>query len=215
MTIFRHPSDEVMLDYAAGSLGEAAGLAMATHLTLCPLCRGASRRLEAVGGAFLAESVKAQEGPETFEAILATVAAAPPDTQRPPQPAQAVLPGPLREALGCDLDGVRWLRLGRGAYHYVIPTRESGATARLLRIPGGRPVPVHTHSGLEITLTLCGSYSDATGYFGRGDWQEADESLVHQPHAAPGQDCICLAVTEAPLRFKSWAARLVQPLLGI
>lgn len=39
--------------------------------------------------------------------------------------------------------------------------------------------------------------------------------LQHQPHAGAEKDCICLAVTDVPLRFKSLVTRLVQPLLGI
>ena len=46
-------------------------------------------------------------------------------------------------------------------------------------------------------------------------FEEADEDLTHQPIAGEGEDCICLAVTDAPLRFKSWIVRLVQPVLGI
>ena len=49
----------------------------------------------------------------------------------------------------------------------------------------------------------------------RGDIEEADESIEHQPFAGKEADCICLAVTDAPLRFKSLLVRLVQPFLQI
>jgi putative transcriptional regulator len=125
------------------------------------------------------------------------------------------LPQPLRDYVGGDVDELSWQRLGLGAYQLLIPTGNAGTSARLLCIPAGRPVPAHSHGGLELTLVLAGAFSDATGQYGKGDFQEADENIEHQPHAAPGEDCICLAVTDAPLRFKSIAARLVQPLLGI
>ena len=105
--------------------------------------------------------------------------------------------------------------MGLGAYQLPIPTGDEQTTARLLRIPAGRPVPTHSHGGLELTLVLSGAFSDATGTYSRGDLQEADENIDHQPHAALGEDCICLAVTDAPLRLKSLAARMVQPLIGI
>ena len=41
------------------------------------------------------------------------------------------------------------------------------------------------------------------------------EDLQHVPTATADADCICLAVTDAPLRFRSWLVRLVQPVLGI
>jgi putative transcriptional regulator len=33
--------------------------------------------------------------------------------------------------------------------------------------------------------------------------------------ATEGEDCICLAVTEAPLKFTSWIVRMIQPILKI
>ncbi len=62
---------------------------------------------------------------------------------------------------------------------------------------------------------LKGSFSDISGRFGPGDFEETDESVDHQPIADPGEDCICLAVTDAPLKFKSRIVRMIQPLLGI
>jgi putative transcriptional regulator len=76
-------------------------------------------------------------------------------------------------------------------------------------------VPEHTHQGLELTLVLSGAFSDSTGHYAAGDLQEADNEIQHQPRADAGKDCICLAITEAPLLFKRFAARVVQPILGI
>lgn len=223
MTISHHPSDPLLLDYSVGSLAEASDLAMATHLTLCPRCRTDAGRLDAVGGLLLAAAGDAGGSDRTLAALMSRIAQPERAPDSTPEfgtvpaaaaPLSGALPRPLCEAIGSDLDAVPWRRLGMGAYQHVIPTR-GPATARLLRIPAGRPVPEHTHRGLELTLVLRGAFSDATGTYARGDLQEADDSLVHQPHAAPGEDCICLAVTDAPLRFKGWAARLVQPFLKI
>lgn len=217
MTAQHHPSEALLLDYASGSLGEACSLAIATHLALCPDCRRNAAQLEAIGGAFVAhvefETETAVDS--AFDAVMAR-SNDPDDTPLPATPpATAVIPEPLRRYLGGDVDRIAWQRLGVGAQQYVVPTADRPVTARLLRIPAGRPVPTHTHGGLELTLVLSGAFSDATGVYGRGDLQEADETLEHRPHAAAGEDCICLAVTDAPLRFRSVAARMVQPLLGI
>jgi putative transcriptional regulator len=222
MTIAHHPSDELLLDYASGALSESWGLAIATHLALCPACRRAVTRMETVGGDLLEALAPAACSDAAFDAVLARLTdaadaapiAVPRETLHETAGPAPVLPEPLRGYIGADLDHVPWQRLGLGAYQYVVPTTD-GTTARLLRIPAGRPVPEHTHRGQELTLVLCGAFSDATGHYGAGDFQEADEQVQHQPHAAPGEDCICLAITDAPLRFRSLAARLVQPLLGI
>lgn len=226
MNVNHHQSDELLLDYASGALGEAWSLAVATHLALCPQCRASLAELEAMGGALLESLAPTAVAESAFDAVMARLDEAP-ESQIDLRAAAAspasgaagapVLPEPLRSYVGGDVDSLDWQRLGLGAYQLPIATAEGAGegNARLLRIPAGRPVPEHGHGGLELTLVLCGAFSDATGEYRRGDLQVADESLEHQPVAAKGEDCICLAVTDAPLRFSSLAARLVQPLIGI
>ncbi len=220
MTIKHHPSEALLLDYATGALGETWSLAVATHLALCPECRRTVSDIEALGGSLLDAIVPESVASSAFDAVMARLDAAPDAavvTRPAPAPATPVptLPEPLRSYAGGDAETLPWKRLGLGAYHLPIATGNDGATARLLRIPAGRPVPTHSHGGLELTLVFQGAFSDTTGDYGRGDLQEADETLEHRPHAAPGEDCICLAVTDAPLRFRSIAARIAQPLIGI
>ncbi len=221
MNINHHPSDELLLDYAAGSLREGWSIAIATHLALCPHCRNQVDVMESIGGCMLDNIESPSMTGQGYDDLLHRLEGLP---QEAPAAAgtvsektgdRPVFPEPLRGYLGCDLDSVRWQRLGRGAYQVLVPTQENDSVVRLLRIPAGRPVPAHTHGGLELTVVLQGAFSDATGEFGRGDIQEADETLQHQPHAAPGADCICLAVTDAPLQFNSLIVRMLQPILNI
>jgi putative transcriptional regulator len=221
MRISHHPGEELLLDYVAGSLAESWSLAVATHLALCPHCRRTVSELEAVGGQLMAAAQPVMVDDELFDSVMTALdASVEPEPEPTPPLADSfdpdpVLPQPLRGYLGNDVASLPWQRLGLGAYQLLIPTGDDGTTARLLRIPAGRPVPTHSHGGLELTLVLSGAFSDSTGTYGRGDLQEADENVEHQPHAVEGEDCICLAVTDAPLRFKSLAARMVQPMLGI
>lgn len=76
-------------------------------------------------------------------------------------------------------------------------------------------VPEHSHRGLELTMVLQGAFSDEVDHFARGDVETADSDLHHMPVADLGEDCICLAVTDAPLRFRAWLPRLAQPFLRI
>ncbi len=221
MTVSHHPSDELLFDYASGALGEAWSLAIATHLALCPRCRAAVSGLERLGGELVEAAPMEAVSDGLLDAVLTRVDAAPAPAASPVPVLKVApttaprLPQPLRDYVGGDVETLPWRRLGRGAYQCLIPLQEAGVTARLLRIPAGKPVPEHSHGGLELTLVLCGAFSDDSGTCGRGDLQEADETTLHQPHAAAEKDCICLAITDAPLRFKSLAARMVQPLLGI
>jgi putative transcriptional regulator len=76
-------------------------------------------------------------------------------------------------------------------------------------------VPDHGHRGTELTLVLQGAFADANDRFNRGDIEIADEDVTHTPVALAGEDCICLAATDAPLRFRGLMPRLAQPLFRI
>ncbi|MBT8412686.1 MAG: ChrR family anti-sigma-E factor, partial [Boseongicola sp.] len=126
----------------------------------------------------------------------------------------AVLPTPLQSYVGGNLDKVRWRSLGGGVKQSVLKT-PSKATVRLLQIPAGAAMPDHGHRGTELTLVLKGAFRDEDGRFGRGDIEIANEDLHHTPVAEAGEDCICLAATDAPLRFRRLIPRMAQPFLGI
>jgi len=216
-----HIKDELLAAYATGDLAEGWSLAVATHLALCPECRARLARFEAAAGDLL-EKIEpaAQSMDASWQAIRQRLSDRKPSVPRPAPKAEPprggyVLPAPLRNYVGGDADRLNWKSLGRGAYQVLVPTGDEESSVRLLRIPAGKPVPEHSHGGRELTLVLAGSFSDVTGRYSRGDLQDADESLEHQPVAGEGEDCICLAVTDAPLRFKSRLLRLVQPMLGI
>jgi putative transcriptional regulator len=96
----------------------------------------------------------------------------------------------------------------------ILPTSK-GAIARLLYIPAGQAVPDHGHRGTELTLVLQGAFRDETDRFGTGDVEISGQELEHTPVAEAGCDCICLAATDAPLRFNALIPRLLQPLFRI
>jgi putative transcriptional regulator len=228
MTVKHHISDELLLDYAAGNLSEGWSLAVATHLALCPSCRRTLEAMEGAAGALLDKVVSdhpvTTSDWDTLRARItgeapggmaerASVKAKP--AASPGQGAPRVIPEPLRSYLGGDVETLKWQALGRGAYQIRIPTADRATQVRLLKIPAGKPVPEHTHEGRELTLVLAGSFRDGDDVFARGDLEEADGSLLHTPTATEGEDCICLAVTEAPLKFSSWIVRMIQPILKI
>jgi putative transcriptional regulator len=100
-------------------------------------------------------------------------------------------------------------------YHVPINISDSETRAAMLRVRRGVAVPRHGHGGRELTLVLAGSFCDGGAVFAKGDVEETDESVVHQPIAGSDEDCVCLAVTDALLQFKTLTARLLQPFFGI
>jgi putative transcriptional regulator len=97
---------------------------------------------------------------------------------------------------------------------YVPLMRRGSLNLRLLRGVPGAQTGAHSHRGTELTLVLKGGFSDVTGTYGPGDLQITDNSVNHNPIADPGEDCINLAVTTAPLRFESLLQKIAAPLFG-
>lgn len=215
MNIKHHLNDDLLLDYAAGTLSEGWSLAVACHLAMCPDCRAQLALVEATGGALLEELAPVAGPADSWEALKARLAIEPEERAVPvARPARATLPEPLRSYLGGDIDTLKWRNLGN-AKQILIKTGDETTQARLLCIAAGKPVPEHSHGGRELTVVLTGSFHDSVDSFGPGDIEDADGSLTHQPIAGTDEDCICLAITDAPLKFSSRLVRLVQPILGI
>jgi putative transcriptional regulator len=215
--INHHISDESLLDFASGALGEAWSIAVASHLTFCTQCCDNFSKMEALGG-FLLSSIDPVAGMDNdFDAIKSRLDERDELKSKVPKVTSSgkLFPQPLSQYIGDDLNGLGWRRLGLKAHQIIVKTGDESATARLLKIPGGEPIPEHSHGGLEMTLVISGAYSDITGKYARGDFQEADEEVEHRPIVEIGEECICLIVTNAPLRFSNLTTRIVQPILGV
>lgn len=223
MTITHHLTNDLLMRYAAGNLPEAFGLAVASHISLCDACRAALHAYEAMGGAVLELSDHLATLPApSLDACFARIDALPAasigggaaSTAAAPKVKDPLLPAPLADYVGTDLSAVKWRPIGMGVRQAILPTGK-GATARLLYIPAGQAVPDHGHRGLEVTLVLQGAFRDDSARFARGDVEIATQADAHTPVAEDGMDCICLAVTDAPLRFSGVVPRLLQPLFRI
>ncbi|SFM12704.1 ChrR family anti-sigma-E factor [Shimia aestuarii] len=209
--ISHHIPEPLMAAYAAGSLPRPYALVVAAHVSMCDACRATVAAHEVAGGVVLDEMVKAPVEEDLKASVLALLDA-PVDPEPEPVKRSGVYPGPVMEALKGRPP--RWKSLGMGVKQCILETGDTGSV-RLLHIPGGRAVPDHSHNGLELTLVLQGSFSDETGRFGVGDVEVGDEDLEHTPVADDGPPCICLAATDAPLRFNSLIPRLLQPVFKI
>jgi putative transcriptional regulator len=110
----------------------------------------------------------------------------------------------LRDYLGDaggDLEALPWRRMGGPVSGITLSRPGAPETLRLLRIKAGAAVPRHTHAGTELVMVLAGGFKDHVGQYLRGDVSVCDGALDHQPVADADGDCICLSVTDAPLRF--------------
>lgn len=208
--INHHTPDAMLAAYAAGTLPHPFAVVVASHVSLCPQCRAALEAHQHVGGVVLEETESVAVSTGLKNDILSQLDA--PYTPEPVYDRAGIFPGPVIEAM--KNRAPRWKKLGMGVRQDILTSSENGSV-RLLYIPPGQAVPDHSHNGLELTLVLQGSFSDETGRFGVGDLEVADEALEHTPTADKGEACICLAATDARLRFRSLVPRLLQPLFRI
>lgn len=211
-----HVSDELLMSYEAGSLAEGWSLAVATHLSFCSECQTRAVQAAELGGVLLEAIETAPVADDSLDAVFAMLDA-PQRTNGAvtPKSLRTDVPAPLRHYVGNDLDAVAWKRIGTAGHQALIRTGDGETSVRLLRIPAGAPVPEHGHRGLELTVVLRGCLVDGNERFEIGEIEQADDEIEHRPCAGEGEECICLAVTDAPLRFKSTLVRLAQPFLGI
>ena len=194
-------------------------LVVASHLAWCPQCREAVRAAEALGGELLEQLPDAAvsdglPGPHHGRAGSGAT------LHRLPAPpvADAAVPGPLARLLtgGQSSMSSPWKKKAPGVAMFDVklsPTAKG--QLKLLRIGPGRAVPEHGHGGEEITLVLSGAYRDHMGRFAPRRCGRSRRGHRAQARGRAGGDCICLVAIERPTRFKSFAARLMQPLVGI
>lgn len=210
-----HPSDELLVAYGAGSLAEASSVLVATHLALCPRCRAEVARVEAVGGTLLEGLAPADMADGALAAVIARLGA-----QAAHHPRSRVssgperLPLPLGDYVSGDLEALAWKRLSKGV-EQVLLLRRGTARVRLLRIGAGAVVPEHGHYGTELTMVLRGGFTDLGNRYGRGDVATANSGIVHSPAADHSETCLCVAVTDAPLKLTGLMGRLLNPFLDL
>ena len=211
-----HLDHSTILAYAAGTLNEAFTVVAASHIAVCPSCRGAVRAAQAVGGEFLNAMADTAVSADCRTRTLAALEQA--TLHRLPVPApRSQFPAPLARLIDVrSFEDISWRKKAPGVsmFDVKLPAQARGQL-KLLRIGAGRAMPEHGHGGEEITLVLKGAYRDHMGRFAQGDVADLDEDIEHKPVVEMEGDCICLVATERPTRFKSLAARIIQPFVGI
>jgi len=213
--IKHHLSEPILMAYAAGTLPEAFNLVVATHISMCDECRAALVEYEAVGGEVMLDADPVDIAEDALAATLAMIDNGGMQASAGPvRKSAGNLPAPLQDYVKGEFDNLKWRKVGGGVSQHVLKTSKD-ASVRLLRIPAGTAVPDHGHRGTELTLVLQGAFKDEEDRFGAGDVEVANEDLHHTPVAEDGQDCICLAATDAPLRFNGLIPRIAQRFVGI
>ena len=222
----RHHLDEAtVLSFAAGALSAEMAAVAATHIEACEFCRQRLSDAERIGGALLGQQQPMAGTPrdaQLRDAMLELLDETPhchahtADAHSQPTGASRAdcLPRPLWPYFGSSWRALRWRWMAPGV-HMIRAARGSGDTLILLKIAAGKSMPVHSHQGSELTQILQGAYDDELGHYAPGDVADLGDEIEHQPVTTPGVACVCVAALDAPLRFRGWLARKLQPMVGL
>ncbi len=224
MTLSSHPSDETLARYAAASLPAGGAVVVMAHVESCPACQHQVRAMTSVAASLLEDMAPSQLTSSALERTMARLDDH--DTASP----RLGSPNQLQPRLASTPDGIalphalvgctvgRWRSLAPGVQWSRIEVahqRHPDETVGLMRIGANKEMPAHSHRGSEYTLVLGGSFFDANGHYGVGDFLEADSSLDHQPIADRDRDCLCLTVINGSLRPHDRLTRWLMPFFGL
>ena len=205
------PVDGLLASYAAGGLTAPLHALVASHLEISPRNRGFVASLEAAkASAMEASPPKALSNRDV--ALNAIFAGEAPLVLREPV-VDRIYPSALLHYFNHASSDIRWRFRLPGIKEYRVTDSGRGDVS-LFWIRAGRKMPSHTHEGQETTLVLRGGFTDPIGHYRRGDIAIADAELDHHPTADADEDCICFAVTDAPLTMTNPIARIFRRLTG-
>ncbi|GAB2519287.1 ChrR family anti-sigma-E factor [Microbulbifer agarilyticus] len=229
--IHYHPDNNMLLEYASGSLSWAQSLAVSAHIHFCPQCAAQIKMLNNVGGNLLSACTPAapaeREDSSLFSNLMQRIEARENEEQEEPaapaktvkerlsqDPAFSGVP-PVVKKLLAQNPVLKWRRLSKGLKEARLKTGQNQLEVAFHRIAPGSKVAEHDHRGKEITLVLYGSFSDGDGVYSKGDFLVREPGQVHRPTATQDQECLCLSVVEAPVALTGLLGKLINPFLSL
>jgi putative transcriptional regulator len=90
-----------------------------------------------------------------------------------------------------------------------------GVRVFMLKAAPGTRLPRHRHTGTEWTCVFEGAFSHDLGRYVAGDFDEADETMEHNPTVDATMGCVCLVALQGTISLQGLIGRLLQPLVRI
>ena len=209
-----HPDLDVITEFSAGTLPLAQSACVSVHMGYCGQCRHQADQLANVGAALFESLDPVPVGDTQLNAVLARL-----DEQPPLEYAKTAeksgTPAILQRLMSGDFSDLSWKKISASLRISYLQTGDPDHEFALYHIKAGGRIPEHTHQGSEMTLVLEGGFSDANGSYHKGDFILRRPGDVHAPTSLQSEDCICLAVLDAPLKFTNWKYRWMNPFLKL
>lgn len=226
--IQHHPDDNLLLEFANGTLDTAQAIAIKTHLHFCTKCQQNVQRLEQTGGAMLSMMKPETLAKDGFDKLMSSLDELAPEATEATTVEQSFTPklskevdelsqhyGPLPNVVikMIDNQSLKWKHVNSSLQTRHLVAGQTIHQVSLQRINAGGIAPKHDHRGTEMTVVLKGSFSDEQGIYQKGDFIVKEPGDVHQPISAKNEDCLCLSVESAPVKLTGFFGRLINPFI--
>lgn len=199
MSIRFHPKPEILIKYASGHLSSAYAMAIELHTKFCNGCADHVIELNNIGGKLL-NAQKNTSVKLSFDDLMTKI------DSLEQEATESIEPGHISADVTSIMQLAKtsgrkrnWKAITSKISNLSVDLGDKDYDVNLIKMKGGSKVPAHTHKGTEVTVVINGSFKDAYGEYNVGDFLIRDSSTKHSPHA--DVDCICFAVTDAPLHY--------------
>ena len=213
-----HPDSQWLTEYVAGTLSDSQALCVSTHLSYCNSCGSEVAELGAVGSVvFDNQPPSTPVDSALFGQIMSKIESREAQPRNPSELKQTPvggMPPAIHKLMPGGMDSLPWKKLGKRIRIATLDRLDEEREVALHKLMPGGAVANHDHHGQEITVVLCGSFSDQDGVYRAGDFIVRDTGDTHRPIVNDDEECICLSVSDAPVKFTGVLARLLNPLVA-
>jgi len=211
-----HPDIHMLTEFTAGTLPLAQSACVSIHLTFCSKCRELSEAQTAVAATLFEELEPALVSDSQLDIVMSRLdETAPLAYPRENQSQTCSTPAILQRLMAGDYSDLSWKKITSNLRISYLSTGDPYYEFALYHIKAGGVIPEHNHRGSEMTLVLEGGFSDSNGTYLAGDFLFREAGDVHAPAALADEDCICLAVLDAPLSFTRLKHKWMNPFLQL
>ena len=182
--------NQLIFDYAAGTLGESKSIFTSTYLYLNSKASELNQTFETM----LADDLMNNEDVPTTNLKFTDCLKSTDYKEKDSNNAD-----PITKLLG-PLSDIKWKQIYKGFSEFN-PRIDDKDELKLIKMEPGASVPNHSHGGKEYILVLDGSFCDEYGKYSKGDIQINDQKIKHTPIACKDKGCVCLSITEKDVIF--------------
>lgn len=211
-----HPGLILLQEFLQGSLPMGINVAVSSHVEDCPVCgQKIENLLKEAGDSWeLIEDIECPDDLGSIADKILNEEALPVQSSRPSSAEREVkiagravrLPPLLADIYSSEL---AWKTVASGIQQAVIDLDPKTLSKFVYMEPGSR-VPRHSHMGNEFMLVLEGALSDELGDYQALDFVARDAQHTHAQITEKG--CVCLFITDAPLRFTEGLLQFLNPM---